>query len=53
MTDVTAANDEIEKTLAVMDGSLRPSPTEFPIRYVMQTISDGVRKVRCPTSTEA
>jgi len=47
MTDEAAAKEEIEKTLAVMDGSLRVSPTKFPIRYVMQTISDGVRKVRC------
>lgn len=45
MTDVAAASDEIEKTLAVMKGLLRVSPTEHPIRYMMQTISDGVRKV--------
>jgi len=52
MTDEAAAKEEIEKTLAVMDGSLRVSPTKFPIRYVMQTISDGVRKVRCRSTPE-
>jgi len=52
MTDVMAAKDEVKQTLAVMDGSLRPSPTEWPIRYVMQTISDGVRKVSCPAAPD-
>ncbi|KAK0642986.1 isoprenoid synthase domain-containing protein [Cercophora newfieldiana] len=41
MTDVAAAREEIDKTLAVMKGSLRVSPTKLPVRYLMQTISDA------------
>ncbi|KAK0613228.1 isoprenoid synthase domain-containing protein [Immersiella caudata] len=48
MTDLTAAEDEIEKTVAVMRGTLRVSAKELPVRYMMQTISDGVRKNSTP-----
>jgi hypothetical protein len=44
--DLAAAKEEIEKTVAAMEGSLRVVWREYPIRYLMQTISDSVRKVR-------
>lgn len=46
MVDVAAARAEIQNTSSVMVGSLRVDQAKFPIRYVMQTISDGVREVR-------
>ncbi|KAK4444001.1 isoprenoid synthase domain-containing protein [Podospora aff. communis PSN243] len=46
MVDPAAAAEEIEKTVAVMEGSLRVAWKESPVRYLMQTISDSVRKVR-------
>ena len=45
MTDIAAAEREVELMLEIIDGSKRSEQSEDPVRYMFTDICDAVRKV--------
>jgi len=50
MTDMAAAESEVDLMLEIIDGSKRTEQSEDPVRYMFTDVCEAVRKVCCRPS---